>query len=324
MGDNDMNRAMKTLLIGILIYILWCTVNAETENSIFYQLINEHSSVMIYIIFAIFVMFQFVVIFLLVRSLKANKKMNKTLNENEILKEELICTTKQLTELNKLKDKLFRDVTHDMRSPMAAMVSMMEVLEDDYSSDNIEIIYEVRKQVKSTFFMVENQLEWLNYQKDGLVYRDIIKIAEETINALSENDLTKGIRIMNNIEDVVTIFLDKEILGMVLWNLVNNAVKIASSGGLISIKTHQIGQKVIVTIRDTGISIDLDKAKTLFSEAHIGFTAPTVLKKGTRQGILILKEFVQCRENQRWMDIIIEEDSTFYFSLSSEHEVNSI
>ncbi|MCJ7690244.1 MAG: hypothetical protein MUO60_13100, partial [Clostridiaceae bacterium] len=84
--------------------------------------------------------------------MKCGVKMHKILNENKILQEELICTINQLTELNKLKDKLFREVTHDMRSPMAAMVSMMEILNDDDGSDNREIIYEVRKQVKSTFF----------------------------------------------------------------------------------------------------------------------------------------------------------------------------
>ena len=130
---------------------------------------------------------------------------------------------------------------------------------------------------------------------------------------------------MNNIEDVVTIFLDKEMLGMVLWNLVNNEMgNIASSGGLISIQTHQIGQKVIVTVRDTGISIDLDKAKTLFVEAHIGSTTATAMEKRTKLGILILKEFAQCSEIERWMDSITEKDSTFYFCLSSEHEVSRV
>lgn len=296
----------------------------------FYQLLNEHILVMpIYIVFSIFVMLQFVVILLLIRSLKVNKKMRKILNEKKVLQEELICTTNQLTELNKLKDRLLREVTHDMRGPMAAMVSMMEILnddddDDDDRSDNKEIIYEVRKQVKSTFFMVENLLERLDCKKGGLVYRDITNVAQETINVLSGNDMVKGIRIMNNVEEVVTLFLDKEILGMVLCNIVNNAVKMASSGGLISIQTHQIGQKVIVTIRDTGISIGIDKAKILFSQANIGFTAVTVAKKVTRPGILILKEFVQTGEIQRLMDTITEKDSTFYFCLSSGHEVNRI
>ncbi|WP_291637151.1 sensor histidine kinase [Clostridium sp.] len=242
-------------------------------------------------------------------------KMNKSLNENKILQEELICNINQLTELNKLKDKLFREVTHDIRSPMAAMVSMMGILNDDDKSDNREIIYEVRKQVKSTFIMVENLLERLDCQKGGLVYGDIFNIAKETINVLSGNDMAKSIRIMKNMEDVVTLFLDKEILGLVLCNIVSNAVKIASSGGFISIQTHQIDQKVIVTIRDTGINIGLDKAKTIFSQANIGFIAETVVKKVTIPGILILKEFVQSGEIQRLMDSITEKDSTFYFCL---------
>ncbi|MEK6266532.1 MAG: ATP-binding protein [Clostridium sp.] len=326
MDDNTMKRAVKMLLMGLIIYILWCTINAGTESTIFYQFLNEHNLVMSnYIVFAIFVMIQFVVIILFVRSLKSNKKIYKSLNEKRILQEELICNANQLTELNKLKDRLFREVTHDIRGPMAAMVSMMEILNDDEDrSDNKEIIYEVSKQVKSTFFMVDNLLERLNCQKGGLVYRDITNVAQETLNVLSGNNMAKGIRIMNNMEGVVTLFLEKEILGMVLCNIVNNAVKMARSGGLISIQTHQIERKVIVTIRDTGIGIGLDKAKTLFSQANIGFTEATVVKKATIPGILILKEFVQSGEIQRLMDSTTWKDNTFYLCLSSEEEANRI
>ena len=276
-----------------------------------------------YIVLCIFVILQFVVILLLVRSLKANKEMHKTLTENKILKEELICTTNQLTELNKLKDKLFRDVIHDMRSPMATMVSMMEVLEDDYSSDNREIIHEVKKQVKSTFIMVEDLLAWLNYQKDGLVHKDILQSVQETISVLNRNDVANDIRIMNNVEEVVTLFLDKRILEMVLQSLMNNIWKISNHSGLISIHTHPIGQKAMVTVRDTGIIIDLDKAKTLFGEAHIGYDRATVVEKGRRFGILIQNESSQFTEMERWMDSITKQDTTFYIDLSSDHEVNN-
>jgi signal transduction histidine kinase len=146
----------------------------------------------------------------------------------------------------------------------------------------------------------------------------------ETLNVLSGNDIAKDIRIMNNMEGVATLFLDKKILGMVLCNIVKNAVKMASSVGFISIQTHQIGQKVIVTIRDTGINIGIDKAKTLFRKANLGFTAATDMEKVTMPGVLILKEFVQSGEIQRVMDSITRKDSTFYFCLSSGHEANGI
>jgi signal transduction histidine kinase len=95
---------------------------------------------------------------------------------------------------------------------------------------------------------------------------------------------------------------------------VNNTVNITSSGGLISIQTHKIGQKVIITIRDTGIIIDIDKAKALFSESNIGSTA---VKKEAVPGILIQKDFAQCMEMENWMAVATEKDSTFYFSLQN-------
>lgn len=247
------------------------------------------------------------------------------ITENKIRQEELICTTKQLTALNTLKDKLFTTVAHDIRNPMATMVSMMEVLEEDYyCSDSREIVHEVKKQVKDTFFMVENLLELLNSPQNGLVNSYISKIAQETVNALQNITEAEDIRIINNIEDSVTIFVDRETLGMVLQSLFNNALKFSRSGGLISVQTQQTGQKVIVIVRDTGISIDSEEAKTLFNEAYLGSTADTMGEKETGWGILICKEFVQCNEGEIWMEGIVLKGSTFYFSLPSEHKVNCV
>lgn len=135
----------------------------------------------LYIVLITFAMLQFAFILLFVRSLRNNKKMQGVLRENKIRHQELVYTTKQLTELNKLKDKLFTTLIHDIRNPMATMVSMMEMLEENYySSESREIVHEVRKQVKKTFFMMENLLEYLNSQKDELVYKDISKILQET------------------------------------------------------------------------------------------------------------------------------------------------
>jgi len=236
------------------------------------------------------------------------------------LMEEQICTSKQLVALNTLKDKLFRTVIHDIRNPVATMVSMMEVLEDDYyGSDSREIVNEVRKQVKRTFFMVENILERLESKRNGVIQRNIPLIVQETVNELQNITEAKGIRIINN-KDFTTIFVDSSMLGMVLQSLFNNAVKSSGSGGLISIQTHQTGQMVIIAVRDTGISINTNQAKTLFNERHEGSAAFTFGKKESGLGILICKEFIQCNRGEIWMDSIIQEGSTFYFSLPSDKE----
>lgn len=69
---------------------------------------------------------------------------------------------KAMTDVKDCRD-LFSTVIHDIRSPMANMVSMMEVLEEEAcTSENFEIIQEVKKQVNTTYIKIESLLEKLN------------------------------------------------------------------------------------------------------------------------------------------------------------------
>lgn len=78
----------------------------------------------------------------------------------------------QKTEIeNFLKDRLLADITHAIRSPVASMVSLVELLEEEkehYWDSNREIIDAVREQVKNTYNLVEKLLEWLKNRKERL------------------------------------------------------------------------------------------------------------------------------------------------------------
>ena len=82
----------------------------------------------------------------------------------------------KLLKLNTFKDNLFTVVSHDIKSPLGVLLSLLELLEDEddiYKEENKEILYEIKANVKNTYEMVENVLHWFRSQSDGVVYTNL-------------------------------------------------------------------------------------------------------------------------------------------------------
>lgn len=243
---------------------------------------------------------------------------------DQVQHKRIVSAMEQLATLNALKDKLFTVVTHDIRNPLATLVSMMELLEGEkeHCCEYKEIITSVGEQIKNTYFMVENLLDWFRSQKNNPVFSpriwNLSKIACEAVNVYQNNAETKGIQISNNIDEDLTVFADKDMLEFVLRNLVNNAIKYTGNGGVITLQANKPGKKVIVSVSDNGVGIDTEKVKTLFNLADTSSTIGTAGEKGTGLGLLICKEFAEHNDGELWLESIHGEGSTFYFSIPSD------
>ncbi|MGB8451821.1 MAG: histidine kinase N-terminal 7TM domain-containing protein [Anaerocolumna sp.] len=246
---------------------------------------------------------------------------------DNIMHQKLISITEHLTEMNALKDKLFTVFTHDIRNPIATMVSLVDMMEQDkewYNQDFKEILDEVKKQVNYTYNIIENLLEWLNSQRDGLVFKPslwlLAQIVGDTVSLYLINASVKGILINSNIDEKIKVYADKEMLELVLRNLLSNAVKFTEQGGSISIEAYETDTETIIAVKDTGIGMDKEKVQTLFQECYAGTTLGTAGEKGIGLGLLICKEFIMKGGGRIWAESIPGKGSTFYISLLTSNK----
>lgn len=87
--------------------------------------------------------------------------------QSVLYQEQLLANRNQLEELHSFKDRLFAVVTHDIRDPLALLVSLTEIIEEDFidpESEESEIFREISSQVRDTHLLVGNLLDWVRSQ----------------------------------------------------------------------------------------------------------------------------------------------------------------
>jgi len=206
----------------------------------------------------------------------------------------------QVEQLNRLKDELFAIVSHDIRDPLAILLNLTDMLEEErdlIGGDSREVLDTVKEKARSTYAMVENLLEWVRCQKGGMTLHasphDLSSIVEETVHLLESKSAAKRVRIFSEVPDGVQVCADREAVGLILRNLLANAIKYTASGGLVRIRTEERDQTVLVTVRDNGIGMEPERMNMLFGDAPPGSFPGTDGEKGTGIGLLVCKELVQ-------------------------------
>lgn len=236
--------------------------------------------------------------------------------------EKLLSNARQLSELSAFKDKLFTVVAHDIRDPLAVLINLIELLEEELEGSGNEktsIFQEVSGQVRNTFMLVENLLDWYRSQQGKIIFSpliwDIVSIVEQAVHATKIRLDIKNIEMTYDLDAEIHVFADKEMLDLVLRNLFSNAVKFTPIGGHIHVGATKEGEWVILSVRDSGIGVDQETAKSLFEEIQKGSTSGTEGEKGTGLGLYLAAKFVQINGGDIWFESIEGHGSTFFFSI---------
>lgn len=192
---------------------------------------------------------------------RAVKRVTKLNDQLASTSQALMEKQERLKVLNDSRNKLFSIVTHDLKNPLSQLTSLME-LSDKNVLDPIqqrEFNNEIKnnlKQVRGTMDKViqwtKTQMEGFEVQRTNVNVRDIVSNVLLLFNVEAEKKSLK----FNLESDVGPIaFIDAEMLGVVLRNLISNAIKFTHQGGTISIGIKSIHNSIDITIKDEGVGI---------------------------------------------------------------------
>jgi two-component system sensor histidine kinase/response regulator len=198
----------------------------------------------------------------------ATTYIRKSYHQEKIVAEE---KAEELKISNETKNKLLSILAHDLRSPLGSIQNYLEIL-SELNSDEIDrqsIEASLLNETKNTQQMLSNLLLWSKTQMEGVTVNLLpVNLKESILPAIRAQQsiaIEKKIKIEENINKSIMVLADRDMLQLVIRNLVNNAVKFTEAGGQIGIDAKIEDGICLITISDTGRGIPYEMQKDLFS-----------------------------------------------------------
>jgi two-component system, sensor histidine kinase and response regulator len=275
-------------------------------------------------LFVGFVLFFIIALIGLVYIIWQKQQTNKelTIQKNEILhkNEEIEAQSLHLQELNQVKDRLFSIISHDLRSPMSQLESILSLIESNNMSD-AELRFflpEINKNIRYTTDITNNLLYWAKSQMQGITFNpeviDLYEITNYKINLFGIAAGRKELILKNDVPKDTKIFADRNMIDLILRNLVSNAVKFCQKGNSITIKSQVSDNKLLVSVVDTGVGIPAENLSKLFGNENFT-TRGTANEKGTGLGLTLCKDFVEKNGGTIWVESELGKGSAFHFTV---------
>jgi signal transduction histidine kinase len=231
----------------------------------------------------------------------------------------------KLEGLDKLKTEFVSLASHQLRSPLTAIKGYASMLIDgDYGRINKEPKEKIERILESSnnlVLVVEDLLNVSKIEQGGMKYEmtklDFSELVIGVIKDLSVTAENKGLKFINNISHnkKYSVNGDKDKLRQVLINLVDNSIKYTKEGQIeVSIKEEN--NKIILSIKDTGMGVSKENINTLFSK-FFREDKKDLNMSGSGLGLYLVKEIIDAHKGRVW----IESDgagkgSTFFVELS--------
>ena len=224
--------------------------------------------------------------------------------------------SEQLLGMNKLKDRLFSIIAHDLRGPLINLNDIIKMLNEGMITEEEfkSFVPQLSKNIGYTTGLLENLLFWSKSQLQGEVVKPVyFNLKEISVNILHlfENTIhEKDILIENNIQLSCKVYADKDMIQLVVRNLISNAVKFSKRGGSIKLTTRTEENYTNLCVTDTGVGISETDQKKFF-EQETFTTRGTDNEQGTGLGLLLCKDFIEKNGGSIWVESEIGKGSKF-------------
>ena len=233
---------------------------------------------------------------------------------------DLVNKSRELEELNKLKDKILSVVSHDFRSPLNSLRGTLSLfLRGALSPEEMQMLAkDLVEKLDHTHNLLENLLHWAKSQMQGLtIYTkklNLRTISEDSTDLLMPLADKKYLKIKNNIDPEYRVYADNEMVKLVFRNLLSNAIKFSPSGEEIVIDASHEDHHITIAIKDNGIGISNENQEKLFKQENFTTTG-TSNERGMGIGLLLCKDFVEKNGGSVWFESELGKGSIFYFTL---------
>ena len=270
---------------------------------------------------------------------RQSETINNQKDELLDLNKELVAAKNKAEEADKLKSVFLSNMSHEIRTPMNAIIGFSSLLSDSGISENDRKMFIdiVQNNSKTLLQLIDDIIDFSKIEAGQLNITNrevgIDQLLEEIylqfyskMNERNEKELVLSYKRPPNIKDC-RILADQPRLNQVLCNLISNAIKFTPSGVVefgYTIEKEPDEAFLRFYVRDTGIGISPEKQKVIFERFRQGDEGTARPFEGTGLGLSIARGIVEMMGGKIWVESIINQGSTFYFTIPYRPALKSI
>lgn len=250
------------------------------------------------------------------------------ITERIAFESELTQAKNKAEEVDRLKTAFLANMSHEIRTPMNAIIGFSELLNDpDLTSQNrAEFVKLIGENSRVLLSLIEDIIDVAKIEAGqirivqgvcevNVVLKELENKAIELLSKQSHKQLK--VKLNCEVDDPgFAITTDPLRFKQVMKNLVGNAIKFTEKGYVeIGYNIEAEQGKIIFYVKDTGIGLKDDKLSLIFERFRQAEESSTKEYGGTGLGLTISRRLVEIMGGSMWVESVLHEGSTFYFSL---------
>ncbi|MCX7833634.1 MAG: ATP-binding protein [Ignavibacteria bacterium] len=251
------------------------------------------------------------------------------INDRKLVELKLQEAKENAEEVSRLKTKLMQNLNFELRTPLANILGLTEILRDEVKDDIVlnkinQINREGNRLIQTINSIINLSLLDASKYKIKVEYRAVNPIINDIIKEYKVIAEQKGLYIKFNSYKDTYALIDTKLFRNIINNLVDNSIKFTLEGG-ITIDAENIiendKQICVIKIQDTGIGISKENTGAIFNE----FTRFNEIHNGEYQGsglgLAVAKKMVEALKGEIIVESTISIGSVFIVKLPADKEV---
>ena len=226
--------------------------------------------------------------------------------------------TLELSQANKIKDKLLSIISHDIKSPFNSLRGIIGLFNQGYVTGEElgPIMQKVESQMDVTNLLIENVLLWVRSQMAGVsISREPIAVGglvNEHLSLYKAKAAEKNVVLSKEVDDTLMVMADKQVLSLVLRNLISNAIKYSFESGKVVVSADKQNGFVVLSICDEGKGMSqLTLERLVNHEESLSSEPGTGNEMGTGLGLMVSRDYLAQMGSELRIESVLGKGSTF-------------
>lgn len=237
---------------------------------------------------------------------------------------ELEQRNRELIALDKERVFVMQRVSHDLKSPLSAIASLIQLVLNGYTGkinqNQRNILDKAKRRTRELMELVNDILLYARLKKlpDHFVEQKVFNVSKvlknqtELLNPLARD---KNIDFRINIEKGLKVIGEKDSAKEAFTNLIENAIKYTPNNGKVTVNARKNKDNILIKISDTGIGIPKEDQEDVFKEFFRASNVKKTKIEGTGLGMSIVKKIITLMRGKIDLESQENKGTTFYIKL---------